>query len=346
MCLGSFQFWRKGRKKLNQSPEDPGPARRTDISSEQVDVQDSSQSAPERKVPIYPLPKDTASAIGSTASVPTGLPSLTNDTRLAITPDGRNISTPAVDSTKEFTTAIPPPQSSRKQPQPQRLKVQEDLWNRAYNEVKSKNEELFENYTKLLSSKGINIDKILNQDTTATSAQKKWDQMKKFAEDELERTQRSADVQEKINSGIEIALPIKKMLDQIMPVVPHAQVPWVVVSLTFEIFSNPFKEPGINRTGLLYVMSMMEWYMNLADHLVDDGGPELQKQLHSKLKEHTVELYEKLLYYQIKSICCFNKHSMETFFRDIIKVDDWSSQIDARRPKQSSARMSKPSKTK
>ncbi|KAF5704614.1 nacht wd domain-containing protein [Fusarium mundagurra] len=331
MCLGSFQFWRKGRKKPNQSPEDSGPARPTDICSNRADVLDSSQSAPQRKVPISPLPKDTASAIGSTASVPTGLPSLTNDTHLAITPDGCNISTPAVDSNKEPTAAILPPQSSPKQSQPQKLKVQEHLWDRAYNEFKSKNKELFENYTKLLSAKGVDIGGILNQDSQSsitTSTQDKWDQMKKFAEAELERTEKSADVQEMINNGIETALPIKKMVDQIMPVVPHAQVPWLVVSLTFEIFSNPFKEPGINRTGLLYVMSKMEWYMNLADHLIDDGGPQLQEQLHSQLKEHTVELYEKLLFYQIKSICCFNKHFMNRFCRDILKVDDWSSKID------------------
>ncbi|KAG5819272.1 hypothetical protein H9Q74_009575 [Fusarium xylarioides] len=334
MCLGSFQFWKKGRKKPIQSPEDPGPARPTDISSNRADVQDSSQSAPQRKVPISPLPKDTAPPIGSAASDPTGLPSLTNNTHLAITPDDCNVSTPAVNSNKEPAAAILPPQSSPKQPQPPKLKVQEDLWNRAYKELKSKNKELVENYTKLLSTKGKDIDKILdqdsqdNQDTATTSTQKKWDQMKKFAEDELERTKKSADTQEKINSGIEIALPIKKMVDQVMPVVPHAQVPWLVVSLTFEIFSNPFKEPGINRTGLLYVMSKMEWYINLADHLVDDGDPQLQEQLHSQLKEHTVELYEKLLFYQIKSICCFNKHIMDRFCRDILKVDDWSSRID------------------
>ncbi|KAI3585773.1 quinon protein alcohol dehydrogenase-like superfamily [Fusarium oxysporum f. sp. albedinis] len=302
MCLGSFQFWRRSRKKLNRSSEDPE-------TSHQVEV-----------VPI----------VGSTSDAQTGRPTPTIDTHLPTTTGGGGTSTVAFNANIHAPTT-PSPQSSRNESQPPKLKLQEELWNQAYDKLRFEQPELVGKYEELLSSKIIAIEGIPSEETqniTETSTQAKWDQMRKIAKAELNRTQRSADVKERIDNAIDIAIPIKKMVDQIMPVVPHAQVPWLVVSLTFEIFSSPFKEPGINRTGLLYVMSRIEWYMNLADHLVDDGGPKLQENLHSQLKEHTVELYEKLLLYQIKSICCFNKHSMDRFFRNTLKINDWSGQID------------------
>ncbi|KAM0544911.1 hypothetical protein ACHAO7_008570 [Fusarium culmorum] len=112
-----------------------------------------------------------------------------------------------------------------------------------------------------------------------------------------------------------------------MPSVPQAQVPWLAVSLTFEIFSKPFKEPGINRAGLLDVISKIQEYMSLSDYLVDDNG--LQSDLHRKLEKDTVELYKALLSYQIKSIYCFHKNELKRFFRNVFKIDDWSSQLDA-----------------
>ncbi|KAK2486218.1 hypothetical protein H9L39_00145, partial [Fusarium oxysporum f. sp. albedinis] len=316
-------FWRRSRKKLNRSSEDPE-------TSHQVEV-----------VPI----------VGSTSDAQTGRPTPTIDTHLPTTTGGGGTSTVAFNANIHAPTT-PSPQSSRNESQPPKLKLQEELWNQAYDKLRFEQPELVGKYEELLSSKIIAIEGIPSEETqniTETSTQAKWDQMRKIAKAELNRTQRSADVKERIDNAIDIAIPIKKMVDQIMPVVPHAQVPWLVVSLTFEvsrpicdsshlrplnmaekpqIFSSPFKEPGINRTGLLYVMSRIEWYMNLADHLVDDGGPKLQENLHSQLKEHTVELYEKLLLYQIKSICCFNKHSMDRFFRNTLKINDWSGQID------------------
>ncbi|KAK6717065.1 hypothetical protein SNK05_000268 [Fusarium graminearum] len=67
--------------------------------------------------------------------------------------------------------------------------------------------------------------------------------------------------------------------------------------------------------------------MSLSDYLVDDNG--LQSDLHRKLEKDTVQLYQTLLSYQIKSIYCFHKNELKRFVRNVFKVDDWSSQLDA-----------------
>jgi archaellum biogenesis ATPase FlaH len=218
--------------------------------------------------------------------------------------------------------ASAPSQSSLDLVRSRKTKLQEKLWNQAYNELQEKEPDLVKAYEGLLSSRPGYQD---NPQIIAMSPQEKWDQMRKTAEDGLNRTQRSGDVQEKINSFFDMATPVKGMIDRIMPVVPQAQVPWLAVSLTFEIFSKPFREPGINRTGLLYVTTKIQEYMSLSDYIVDDGG--LQSDIHHKLERDTVDLYRKLLSYQMKSIYCFHKHELKRFVRNAFQVDDWSGQL-------------------
>ncbi|KAF0637062.1 hypothetical protein FPSE5266_06951 [Fusarium pseudograminearum] len=203
--------------------------------------------------------------------------------------------------------------------------LQERLWNRAYDEFKDKESDLVTAYEELISSKAPYMRD--NQQNITLSPQEKWDQMRKTAEEGLQTTERSTEIQGKIHEVFELATPIKGIIDRIMPSVPQAQVPWLAVSLTFEIFSKPFKEPGINRAGLLDVISKIQEYMSLSDYLVDDNG--LQSDLHRKLEKDTVELYKALLSYQIKSIYCFHKNELKRFFRNVFKIDDWSNQLDA-----------------
>lgn len=68
--------------------------------------------------------------------------------------------------------------------------------------------------------------------------------------------------------------------------------------------------------------------MDLTESLLD-GGAKLQMNLHRQLEDHTVGLYQKLLLYQMKSICCFYKNSLDKFLRNIVKVDDWSGQLES-----------------
>ncbi|OBS26255.1 hypothetical protein FPOA_00195 [Fusarium poae] len=285
MCLGSFKFWKKRQRELDQPSPHPRPTVASTV------------------VPVSSVPVASAATAEPQAS--------TNDICPAL------------------TKASPSSQSSPSQTTPpSKAKRQEQLWDRAYNQLKEDETKLHEAYEEIISSKAPYMDESLNKDqqVVLTSAQEKWDQMRKTAQEGLDRTQRSAELQGTVDDFFEMVTPIKGIVDRIMPVVPQAQVPWLAVSLTFEIFSQPFKQPGINRAGLLNVISKMQEYMSLSDYVVDDNG--LQSDLHRKLEKDTIALYQALLSYQIKSIYCFHKNELKRFVRNIFKVDDWTSQLE------------------
>lgn len=78
----------------------------------------------------------------------------------------------------------------------------------------------------------------------------------------------------------------------------------------------------------MYVLSRAEWYWNLAGLLLDDSkADESSEGLRTQLQNNISQLYEKLLLYQMKSICVYRRHWATTIGRDMLKVDDWASQL-------------------
>ncbi|KAK3943422.1 Pyruvate/Phosphoenolpyruvate kinase-like domain-containing protein [Diplogelasinospora grovesii] len=63
---------------------------------------------------------------------------------------------------------------------------------------------------------------------------------------------------------------VRGLVDKAVQASPEAAIAWVGVSFALEVLSNPLTEPGINRKGLSYVVSRMDWYWNLVDLLLDE----------------------------------------------------------------------------
>lgn len=78
---------------------------------------------------------------------------------------------------------------------------------------------------------------------------------------------------------------------------------------------------------MTYVLSRMEWYCDLVPLLLKGVETEPSTAgLRYQLKEHIVQLYEKLLSYQIKSVCLYGRHRAAVIARDVVKMDDWAGQ--------------------
>lgn len=72
----------------------------------------------------------------------------------------------------------------------------------------------------------------------------------------------------------------------------------------------------------------MEWYWNLVSLLLDENKAEQSSAgLRVQLEKHVVQLYEKLLAYQIKSVCLYHRNWATVIGRDILKLDDWAGQL-------------------
>lgn len=49
--------------------------------------------------------------------------------------------------------------------------------------------------------------------------------------------------------------------------------------------------------------------------------------LRVQLEKHVVQLYEKLLSYQMQSVCLYYRNWATVIGRDMVKIDDWAGQL-------------------
>ncbi|KAL3587726.1 hypothetical protein FPOAC2_13625 [Fusarium poae] len=73
----------------------------------------------------------------------------------------------------------------------------------------------------------------------------------------------------------------------------------------------------------------MEWYWNLVSLLLDENKAEQSSAgLRVQLEQHVVQLYEKLLSYQVKSVCLYHRNWGTVVLRDGLRLDDWAGRLD------------------
>lgn len=92
--------------------------------------------------------------------------------------------------------------------------------------------------------------------------------------------------------------------------------------------STSFTEAHANRTGLAYVVSRMDWYWNLVGLLLDGDASTEVHELRGQLEDHILQLYRKLLLYQMRSVCVYHQNPGVVFLKDMVKLDDWRGQLD------------------
>ncbi|KAF5522657.1 Vegetative incompatibility protein HET-E-1 [Colletotrichum aenigma] len=210
--------------------------------------------------------------------------------------------------------------------------LKERLWNQAYDNLKRSETKLVEAYENLLSAE-------LRGDshTPAASAephikpelQERWHQMELLVQVGLQKTNKEAEFKQKASDVIRVISPLKEVIGKAVQAAPEAAIAWVGVSFALEILANPVTESGINRDGITYVVSKMEWYWNLVDLLFKpkDASPDF-KRLRLELERHIIELYQKLLLYQMKSVCLYYMGRGAAFVRDMFKLDNWAGRLD------------------
>ncbi|KAH7302809.1 hypothetical protein B0I35DRAFT_384701, partial [Stachybotrys elegans] len=239
-------------------------------------------------------------------------------------------SEPATRPTSQPTPSPPTSTDSKTSPLPN---LQERLWNQAYDELKASEPKLVDTYEKILSA-GL----CRNDSTSAASRpteneigrtrETRCRQMQQLVQEGLDRTQKAASIKRGIDEGLQAVQAVREIVDKAVHAAPEAAVAWVGVCLGLEILSNPVTESRDNRKGIVYVLSRMEWYWNLVALLLDENKAEQSSAgLRVQLEKHVVQLYEKLLSYQIQSICLYHRNWAAVIGRDMLKIDDWAGQL-------------------
>ncbi|KAM5353670.1 hypothetical protein ACJ41O_000320 [Fusarium nematophilum] len=207
-------------------------------------------------------------------------------------------------------------------------RLQEKLWNDAYDGLKDLEPKVVEAYETILSNGlGHGASPTTGSNNIAEGRRERSLQMREIIALGLERTQKEADTKARLGRGYEIAKGLKGLVDTSLKAAPEAALVWASVTCSLEILSSALTQPGINRDGLERVVASMEWYWNLSRLLVDKKAG-MDDAMRGQLEKNITQLYQKLLLYQMRSACTYRRKRLSVFFRDALKIDDWQGKLD------------------
>ncbi|KAF6515295.1 hypothetical protein HZS61_005201 [Fusarium oxysporum f. sp. conglutinans] len=230
-------------------------------------------------------------------------------------------------------TSQPSPPTSTDSDTPPLPSLQERLWNQAYDELKASEPKLVEAYEQILSAELCRNDSpsVASRPTKneiGMTRETRYRQMQQLVQQGLDRTQRAASIKRGIDEGLQAVQALRGIVDKAVHAAPEAAVAWVGVCFGLEILSNPVTEARDNRKGIAYVLARMEWYWNLVSLLLNENkAKQSSAGLRVQLERHIVQLYEKLLSYQMKSTCIYHRNWAVVIGRDMVKIDDWAGQL-------------------
>ncbi|KAH7124913.1 hypothetical protein B0J13DRAFT_455198, partial [Dactylonectria estremocensis] len=242
----------------------------------------------------------------------------------------RPASQPTTQPTSQPTPSPPTSTDSDISPLPT---LQERLWNQAYDELKVSEPKVVEAYEKILSAELCRNDSTSvasrpTENEIGRTRETRCRQMQQLVQEGLDRTQKAASIKRGIDESLQAVQAVRGIVDKAVHAAPEAAVAWVGVCLGLEILSNPITEACDNRKGIAYVLSRMEWYWNLVSLLLDENKTKQSSAgLRVQLEKHVVQLYEKLLSYQMKSVCLYYRNWAAVIGRDMVKIDDWTGQL-------------------
>lgn len=81
-----------------------------------------------------------------------------------------------------------------------------------------------------------------------------------------------------------------------------------------------------------YVVGRIEWYSRFTNQLLSQNSIRNESplgEIRTEIKTSITNIYQSLLYYQIKSVCCFyQRHQILVLVRGALRFDDWKGDLD------------------
>ncbi|KAG6039890.1 hypothetical protein E4U41_001848 [Claviceps citrina] len=128
-------------------------------------------------------------------------------------------------------------------------------------------------------------------------------------------------------------LQARGVIDVAINNVPQAALPWAGVCVALQMLTNPAKVSRANLAGITHVVSRMDWYCSLVDHLLDERsiieGQEPATMVTQRLQTLVLDLYKSLLLYQMKSVTSYYRKSSLTYLRELASWDTWDADLRA-----------------
>ncbi|KAL2126810.1 hypothetical protein VTI74DRAFT_191 [Chaetomium olivicolor] len=227
----------------------------------------------------------------------------------------------------------PPPTESTDQPTPV-LSVSERLWNAAYDSLETDNAELVMSYVKTLETV-LGANPSVAPDTNILAelhnTTKRQMHMRRLVEEGQATISRTSKITNGVGDVAGFVLSVKGIIDLAVQSVPQAALPWAGVCVGLQILRNPAQATKSNLAGIAYVISRMEWYCALTEHLLNKNNVAAAgKDFHAvlrQLEKSIAELYRALLQYQMKSVCSYYRNQGLVFLRGMLNLDDWNGDL-------------------
>ncbi|KAL2015568.1 hypothetical protein VTK56DRAFT_5217 [Thermocarpiscus australiensis] len=224
-----------------------------------------------------------------------------------------------------------PPAPESEGQQPPALSVSQTLWNAAYDSLEEDTDtaELVRSYLKTLI-----IASDIDSSTDLSAELKDPVQRQTYMRELVEKGQAKISTPSKITKGVgdvaQFILSAKPIIDSAIQNIPQAALPWAGVCVGLQILLNPAKATRSNLAGIMHVVSRMDWYCALSEHLLKkDHIDESLKSVPPLLQARVIALYKALLLYQMKSVCSYYRHQGLVFLRALANWDDWDGYLNA-----------------
>ncbi|KAE8328414.1 hypothetical protein BDV39DRAFT_203937 [Aspergillus sergii] len=210
-------------------------------------------------------------------------------------------------------------------------KYQKDLWKEAYEKIREGNRELVESYEEGLLKLGLGCDK---EQTIVNSCDSRASQIQQLANQRIQEIGNRQLVvkiggEEKVIRGkarqlaqriVHEIVRVKDVISAAISSEPHAGLVWAGVLVILPVFLNVITQEEHAIKGLQSISDRIIrcHYMESELSSLDD-----QVELHHALKIKTIDMYAKVLEYQIRFAVHYSKRSPSRYFDNVTASDDW-----------------------
>ncbi|KAI1854212.1 hypothetical protein JX266_001353 [Neoarthrinium moseri] len=307
---------------------------------------DHANGGPSAQTPVPPI-DDSSSMTGA-------FPSSANiaDQRLSQSNSGPLQGTESESSCVSGPTCISTTQANPALSQTTQLpsETMPSLWNRAYEALREKEVQLVDQYEALLSRELVehttSIARLQDiphheedfshpENRINTHPDKRQAQLKSITDRGMQRADEKKTkytifghdfvLRDQIAQVAQFTQAIKGLINEAVKVSPEASLAWAGVCVLLPVLTNPSAAEEANRDGLSYVTSRIRYYVELERLLWPETirGSALKPEFDS----HIVDLYERILEFQIKSVLRFYRTWVANISRDVIRHDEWEKMV-------------------
>ncbi|SPQ26440.1 548b9f0d-7290-4e60-957b-ee2b088f12f2 [Thermothielavioides terrestris] len=218
--------------------------------------------------------------------------------------------------------------------------VARDIWEEAYNEVKSDEtlKPLVKNYEELYitlgtggllgSRRSSRVMKEPDNDDDERSGSV-GECFTRLAQEHLELARQDAANQGIVSSAVQFIQKTKEAVGLALAASPPASLAWTgICTIVLPIIVNHAEQIAARESGFAYVMSRFTWYGQVLDLLNREywTSPQSFSALRNAIHDEIVALYKLLIEYHLRAYYTFCR-PLATISRDFLKLDDWNHMI-------------------